>query len=141
MNNLLKRDMPRNMFVTCLYGILDPKSGQLQFANAGQNLPLRRTRQGVMELRATGMPLGLLPNMVYEEHEIWVEPGECIIFSSDGLVEAHNADREMFGSPRLHRLLEGQIDDSTTLLQCLLRALKDFTGKNGSRKTISPLLG
>ena len=140
-NNLLKRDMPRNMFVTCLYGILDPKSGQLQFANAGQNLPLRRTRQGVIELRATGMPLGLLPDMVYEEQEILVEPGECIIFYSDGLVEAHNADREMFGSPRLHRLLEGEINDSATLLQCLLRALKDFTGEKWEQEDDITLVG
>jgi serine phosphatase RsbU (regulator of sigma subunit) len=140
-NNLLNRDMPQHMFVTCLYGILDPKSGRLQFANAGQNLPFRRTRQGVMELRATGMPLGLLPDMVYEEREIKVEPGESIIFYSDGLVEAHNAEREMFGSPRLRTLLEDEIDDSATLLQGLLGALKDFTGENWEQEDDITLVG
>jgi serine phosphatase RsbU (regulator of sigma subunit) len=55
--------MPAHMFVTCLYAVLDPKSGRLRYANAGHNLPYLRTEDGVGELRATGMPLGLLPGM------------------------------------------------------------------------------
>jgi sigma-B regulation protein RsbU (phosphoserine phosphatase) len=87
------------------------------------------------------MPLGLLPDMVYEERQINVEPGESIIFYSDGLVEAHNAEREMFGSSRLRTLLEDEIDDSATLLQCLLGALKDFTGENWEQEDDITLVG
>ena len=51
------------MFVTCLYGVLEPATGRFRFANAGHNLPYVRTADGIVELRATGMPLGLLPGI------------------------------------------------------------------------------
>ena len=51
------------------------------------------------ELRATGMPLGLLPEMDYEEKEATLAPGDTVLLHSDGLAEAHNAEREMFGFP------------------------------------------
>ena len=68
-NELLCPDMPAKMFVTCLYGVLDPASGRLRFANAGHDLPYVKTADGVEELRARGMPLGLMPGMDYEEKE------------------------------------------------------------------------
>src|SRR5919199_1746884 len=101
-NDVLVPDIPPNMFVTCLYAILDPRSGRLTYANAGHDLPYRRTSSGgAEELRATGMPLGLLPGMGYEEKEIVLERGDSVLFYSDGLVEAHDPQREMFGFPRL----------------------------------------
>src|SRR5205823_10144518 len=75
-NNLLYPDIPPKMFVTCLYAILDPHSGRLWYANAGHDLPYRRHGDTVSELRATGMPLGLMPGMSYEEKEAMVLPGE-----------------------------------------------------------------
>ena len=60
-NDLLCPDIPPKMFVTCLFGVLDPATGTLRFANAGHNLPYASTDAGPVELRATGMPLGLLP--------------------------------------------------------------------------------
>ena len=62
-----------------------------------------RTAEGVVELRATGMPLGLLPDMEYEEKEVVLEPGQEVLLHSDGVVEAHDPAREMFGFPRLKR--------------------------------------
>jgi serine phosphatase RsbU (regulator of sigma subunit) len=82
------------MFVTCQYIMLDPATGCMQFANAGHNLPYRRTQNGVLEMRATGMPLGLMPDMTYDEKEILITPGESVLFYSDGLVEAHNVRRK-----------------------------------------------
>lgn len=72
-NNRLCPDIPPNMFVTCLYALLDPVSGRLQFANAGHNLPYLRKRAEIVEMRARGMPLGLMPGMAYEEKEIQCE--------------------------------------------------------------------
>jgi serine phosphatase RsbU (regulator of sigma subunit) len=94
-NNLLCPDIPPKMFVTCLYGILEPETGRLQYANAGHDLPYHRHGNQVEEMRATGMPLGLMPDMHYEEKEAYLAPGDSILLYSDGLVEAHNADREM----------------------------------------------
>jgi serine phosphatase RsbU (regulator of sigma subunit)/anti-sigma regulatory factor (Ser/Thr protein kinase) len=127
-NEVLYPDIPPKMFVTCLYALLDPDSGHLQFANAGHDLPYHRHTTGeVTELRATGMPLGLMPGMHYEEKEVWLAPGEIILFHSDGIVEAHNEHREMFGFPRLMRLV-GEHEEDKTLKEFVLDDLAAFTG-------------
>jgi serine phosphatase RsbU (regulator of sigma subunit) len=105
-NETLVARTPSNMFVTCFYAILDPESGTLRYANAGHDLPyLRRVGGDAEELRARGMPLGLMPGMNYEQKEIVLEDGEAALFYSDGLVEAHDAQGEMFGFPRLRALI------------------------------------
>ena len=130
-NELLGTEIPPKMFVTCLYAILDTTTGRMQYANAGHNLPYR-SRPGngqVTELRASGMPLGLMPGMIYEEKETIITPGECIVFYSDGLVEAHNPQREMFGNPRLQSLLGDCAGECPELIQRLLVELETFTGR------------
>ena len=127
-NDLLYFDIPPNMFVTCFFAVLDPGSGKLRYANAGHDLPYQRDACKVCELRATGMPLGLMPGMRYEEQEAIVALDESILFYSDGLVEAHNPKREMFGFPRLKSLLEGHAGGAT-LIDFLLDELRIFTGE------------
>jgi anti-sigma regulatory factor (Ser/Thr protein kinase) len=127
-NELLLDEMPPNMFVTCLYAVLDPAAGRLRFANAGHNLPNLRSEDGVTELRAAGMPLGLLPEMDYEEHEAMLGPGDSLLLHSDGLAEAHSPDGEMFGFPRLAKLC-GERDGGEALIDLLLAELASFTGK------------
>src|ERR671911_454000 len=104
-NDPLANDIPTNMFVTCFYAILDPKSGSLRYANAGHDAPYIHRNSAAEELRARGMPLGLMPDMSYEEHEIVLDAGEGVFFYSDGLVEAHDPKGEMFGFPRLRALI------------------------------------
>ena len=128
-NDLLHPDIPPKMFVTCLYAILDPVSGHLEYANAGHDLPHWRHNGKVTELRATGMPLGLMPEMFYEEKEVTLGAGDSVLFYSDGLVEAHNPQREMFGFPRLARLLEEK-GHGTPAIDYLLAELSVFTGKD-----------
>jgi serine phosphatase RsbU (regulator of sigma subunit)/anti-sigma regulatory factor (Ser/Thr protein kinase) len=126
-NDLLVAEMPAHMFVTCLYAVLDPTSGRLRYANAGHNLPYLRTADGVSELRARGMPLGLMPGMVYEEKEAAVAPGDDLLLHSDGLAEAHGPERQMFGFPRLAKLAaEGK--SGQELIDLLLTELAKFTG-------------
>lgn len=126
-NNLLCPDMPSKMFVTCLYAILDPRSGHLVYANAGHDLPYQRGIGGVAELRATGMPLGLMPGMRYEVKETRLCEGDSLLLYSDGLVEAHDPQREMFGFPRLMALMNEDIGE-VPLTEYLLNALARFTG-------------
>ena len=126
-NDLLNPDIPRNMFVTCLYIVIDPSTGKLWFANAGHNLPYKSTGNGMIELRATGMPLGLLPGMKYEEKEAILEPGESLLLYSDGLVEAHNPNGDMYGFPRLKQfVVEHPVYVDTIGL--LVNDLVSFTG-------------
>jgi anti-sigma regulatory factor (Ser/Thr protein kinase) len=127
-NENLCPDIPENMFVTCFYGVLDPASGHLRYANAGHNLPLVRTGGESSELRATGMPLGLLPGMDYEERETTLREGASVLLYSDGLVEAHDEGREMFGTPRVSELI-ARGGDPPTLIAGLVEALDGFTGE------------
>jgi serine phosphatase RsbU (regulator of sigma subunit) len=126
-NNLLLHDIPPQMFVTCLYGVLDPATGRLRYANAGHNPPYVHTGDGVVELRATGMPLGAMPDMTYEEKEATLGPGDTVLLHSDGLVEAHDPERKMFGFPRLAELVGG-CPGGPELIQLLLGELDGFTG-------------
>jgi serine phosphatase RsbU (regulator of sigma subunit)/anti-sigma regulatory factor (Ser/Thr protein kinase) len=127
MNNLLVGDMPHNMFVTCLYAVFDLGIGRVKYANAGHNIPICRKIDGVFELRATGMPLGLIPNMQYEECEQFISPGASVFFYSDGLVEAHNPDREMFGFDRLQQSLT-KYNHKPNLVNYMIHELTHFTG-------------
>ncbi len=126
-NDQLCPDIPPKMFVTCLYAILDPATGVLEYANAGHDPPYMRQAGGVAELRARGMPLGLMPGMVYEEKEARLAPGDTLLFYTDGIVEAHNPQREMFSFPRLQQLLA--VDRAgRPLIAFLLDQLAGFTG-------------
>jgi predicted ester cyclase len=105
-NETLFSRIPPDMFVTCFYAILEPNSGRLVYANAGHDLPYLRNQGGSCEeLRARGMSLGLMPGMSYEEKEAVLHVGEVALFYSDGLVEAHDSQRQMFGFPRLKALV------------------------------------
>lgn len=126
-NDVLCPEIPPKMFVTCFYALFDPATGHLRYANAGHDVPYCHTAAGVVELRARGMPLGLLPGMGYEEKEATLQAGEYVLLYSDGLVEAHNRDREMFGFPRLQALLATHADGET-VHEFLLEQLAAFTG-------------
>jgi serine phosphatase RsbU (regulator of sigma subunit) len=140
-NDPLVMDIPPNMFVTCFYGILDPQSGRLVYANAGHDLPylLRRGGSDAQEIRARGMPLGLMPGMSYEEKEIVLQEGDSALLYSDGLVEAHDPRGEMFGFPRLRALIvehggggggggdEKEEEEEKPLVDSLLEELYSFT--------------
>jgi serine phosphatase RsbU (regulator of sigma subunit) len=130
-NDALVADIPPNMFITCLYAILDTESGRLVYANAGHDLPyLRHHGSDVEELRARGMPLGLMPGMEYEEKEITLERSESVLFYSDGLVEAHDPHHEMFGFPRLQGLVGTHRSGESSLIDFLLSELTNFTGED-----------
>lgn len=138
-NNLLCPDIPPKMFVTCLYAILEPATGRLHYANAGHDLPYAWQTGEAAELRARGMPLGLMQGMTYEEKEKMIAPGEGILFYSDGLVEAHNPNREMFGFPRLGKLLEAS-QAGTNVIEHLLGELKLFTGEDWEQEDDTTLV-
>src|SRR5687767_14983661 len=127
------------MFVTCFYAILDSKSGSLTYANAGHDLPYLWHGGEAEELRARGMPLGLMPGMSYEEKEIELDVGEGVFFYSDGLVEAHDPKGEMFGFPRLIELI-AEHGDERALGDFLLEELYSFVGEGWEQEDDITLL-
>jgi serine phosphatase RsbU (regulator of sigma subunit) len=132
-NDLLCADIPAHMFVTCLALVLDPASGRIVFANAGHDVPYVRTAAGVTELRARGMPLGLMPGMDYEEKTFQFQPGDCALLHSDGLAEAHSPGREMFGFPRVAELA-GRGPSGEELIDLCLTELAAFTGPEAEQE-------
>ncbi|HEV8669572.1 MAG TPA: SpoIIE family protein phosphatase [Candidatus Limnocylindria bacterium] len=126
-NDFLHADIPQNMFVTCLYAVLDPATGTLTYANAGHDLPFVRRGNEVVELRATGMPLGALPGMHYDEKEATLAPGDVMVLHSDGLAEAHDPQHVMYGFPRMRKLI-GELGTGHELIDGLLESLHAFTG-------------
>jgi anti-sigma regulatory factor (Ser/Thr protein kinase) len=121
--------MPPNMFVTCLYILIDPASGLCLSANAGHNLPILSRKGWAEEIRVRGMPLGLISGMTYEEREVVIKPGESLLLYSDGLVEAHNPEGAMFESPRLIDLLKSGVRGSKQI-QVSLKELAQFVGQD-----------
>jgi predicted ester cyclase len=139
-NETLVARIPSNMFVTCFYAILDPKSATLRYANAGHDLPyLRRCGGDAEELRARGMPLGLMLGMIYEEVEISLREGKSVLFYSDGLVEAHDPKGEMFGFPRL-RALVAEHGEERELGEFLMEELYYFVGEGWEQEDDITLL-
>ena len=138
-NDALVTDIPPNMFVTCFYAILDPESGTLSYANAGHDLPYLWRRGDADELRATGMPLGLMPGMSYEQKEIGLDCGQGVFFYSDGLVEAHDPKGEMFGFPRL-RALVAERGEEGSLGDLCLEELYSFVGESWEQEDDITLL-
>jgi serine phosphatase RsbU (regulator of sigma subunit) len=138
-NEALFARIPPNMFVTCFYAILKPESATLRYANAGHDLPYLHRNGDAEELRARGMPLGLMPGMSYEEGEVSLAKGNCVLFYSDGLVEAHNLKGEMFGFPRL-RALVAEHGEERSLGNLLLDELYAFVGESWEQEDDITLL-
>ncbi len=124
-NSRLVADIPPNMFVTCQFAAFEPATGLLTLANAGHNLPYLRGSHGVCDIHATGMPLGLMSGSRYEQCEVTVTGGSCLLFHSDGLAEARNGKGELFGFPRVKALVAAH-DQGDVLIDGLLSALTLF---------------
>ena len=141
-NETLVARIPSNMFVTCFYAVLDPESAGLRYANAGHDLPYLRGRSSndAEELSARGMPLGLMPEMSYEENETVLDAGDSVLFYSDGLVEAHDPQRhQMFGFPRLRALVAGHAE-KRSFVTLLIAELYSFTGEEWEQEDDITLL-
>ena len=129
-NNLLFESTASDIYVTAVYGVLDPKNRIFTFSNAGHNAPILRRADGEMKyLTEGGMALGMFENSKYEERPLGVGPGEIIVFYTDGVTEAKNDDQEEFGTRRLKQV----IDDShqfgaRQIRENIYEAVKKFTG-------------
>ncbi len=92
-------------FIAMLFAVYDAAAHRLTLSNAGGPYPLLVRNGHAQEIRVEGVPLGLFPDTEYEESSIELEPGDLVLFASDGILESENGDQEEFGSQRLHALL------------------------------------
>jgi sigma-B regulation protein RsbU (phosphoserine phosphatase) len=107
-NATLAAQNPSHMFVTMFYGILNTRTGEMQFANGGHNPPYLFTREGqVRELskERNGMIVGLIEAARYQTDTVQIAPGEGLLVFTDGVTEAMDAKEDFYGEERLERLL------------------------------------
>jgi sigma-B regulation protein RsbU (phosphoserine phosphatase) len=105
LNDALQERKLESQYVTLLFAVWNDESRTLQVANSGAVQPIYCRADEPATVRAEGFPLGLFPNVSYEELNVTTEQGDVIIFISDGILDAENADGEMYGQERLAGLL------------------------------------
>ena len=129
-NNLLFESTASDIYVTAVYGVLDPKNRIFTFSNAGHNAPILRRADGEMKyLIEGGMALGMFENSKYEERPLSVAPGEIILFYTDGVTEAKNQSQEEFGTRRLKQVIEDSHRlGARQIRENVYEAVKKFTG-------------
>jgi sigma-B regulation protein RsbU (phosphoserine phosphatase) len=106
-NRLILADARAGLFVTCFYAILDPRRHELTYADGGHNYPLlyHASIGEIEQLHARGIVLGIVPDPQFDQHSVRLEPGDLICFYTDGVTEAMNPERELFGEERLADVL------------------------------------
>jgi len=117
------------MFVTAWIGILDLKTGDLRFANAGHNPPLLRRKDGKFEYlkMPAGLVLAGMDSIKYKEQNLKLEPGDEIFLYTDGVVEATNLDTQLYGEDRLLECLNSNIGESAMeVCTCVKKDVDDF---------------
>lgn len=127
-NDLLIPDASLGMFVTAAYAVVNLRTGQTTYANAGHNPPLWLCASGeIVPLTRTGIALGILESEKIEERTIQLAPGESILLYTDGVTEAFAASGDMFGDDRfLETVRANRGLEAAALLEAIDRRVKDF---------------
>ncbi len=130
LNRKLYQELEPGMFVTMLAAMLDPESGVMEFACAGHPAPLLRSADGkVSELSEPGaLPLGAMADTVFRAHTVTLAPGTCVLFYTDGLDEAHNDKKELYGKERIVKTLRESNGGAQDALDALLAEVARFAG-------------
>ena len=129
-NRRLKKDVKTGMFVALLYAVLSSRDQTLRLCSAGQTQPVLLSAKtaiaALVETKGDTFPLGILDDAEYEETQIKLEPGDKLVFYTDGIVEAMNGQEEMFG---FDRLLDVVKNSKTMTAETLLEEIKNKVGE------------
>jgi sigma-B regulation protein RsbU (phosphoserine phosphatase) len=119
LNDALQERKLESQYVTMLFALWNDESRSLQVANSGAVQPIFCRDGQSLTIKAEGFPLGMFPSVTYDEIGVVTQPGDIVVFISDGILDAENSQNEMYGSERLSRILcanpeysAGQIADS-----------------------------
>jgi sigma-B regulation protein RsbU (phosphoserine phosphatase) len=129
LNEALQERKLDSQYVTMLFAIWNDHDRTLQVANAGACQPLFARAKGVEAINATGIPLGMFPEVEYEEFTLSTQPGDMIVFFSDGMIDAENDLDEMFDMDRLTAIIKkNRRCSANTVVGHILKAVSDFQG-------------
>ena len=123
-------------FITCLILMIDPVKHTTDYVNAGHLPPLRRDLDGNVEfidIDEAGLPLGIIPDQVFEQVTIPIRAGDTWILYTDGITEAMKADLKCYGSQRLSKVIKSGPLEVDPLVKCLIDDVSKFVeGKSQS---------
>lgn len=125
-NTLLAETLPSGLFVTLFYGVYDPQERRLCYASAGHPHPLWVQANTISEVENYGMPLGLVPDSDYQNITVSLQAGDSVFIYTDGLVEALNPKREMFGFERAQRVVQAHANERLKPEAILASTLRDM---------------
>jgi serine phosphatase RsbU (regulator of sigma subunit)/CHASE2 domain-containing sensor protein len=132
-NRRIKKDIKSGMFVALLYAVLDAEDGSVGLCSAGQTQPLlmsaKTAEVTLVETVGDTFPLGILDDVNYEETQLQMEPGDKVVYYTDGIVEAMNKHEDMYGFERLREVVKSSpAETAETLMNDIIRSVSDFTG-------------
>jgi len=141
-SDLLYASTPSNKYATAFFLKYDPASGACEYVNGGHNEGIVLRASGEVELlRATGMPVGLLPNRTYESGSLQLAPGDVMLLYTDGVTEADNLEEEEFGLDRTVECLKAHCaEQPDTILDHLFTAIDDFAAGAPQHDDITALV-
>ena len=128
MNDMMTRDKEFCLFITFFAGVLDLDTGRLNYCNAGHKAPVLIPQFSLLIPKLRNIPVGAMPDWEYTQQETTITPGTTIFLYTDGLDEAENAQREMFGKERINEVLQTTSPEPRTLIQQMTQAVADFVG-------------
>ena len=129
LNDALQERRLDSQYVVMLFALWNDKNMTLQLANSGAVQPIFCRSGESVPIRAEGFPLGLFPNVTYEEFNIATQPGDAIVFVSDGILDAENEKQEMYGEERLSGLLCSLRDKpAAQIASAILADVTEFQG-------------
>jgi serine phosphatase RsbU (regulator of sigma subunit) len=125
---LFELSQERNI-CSLFYGVYDDATRRLEYVNAGHNPPLLLTVENAQFLEATGLPLGLFPDVVHQPRSLVLKPGAMLLVYSDGVVNARNGRGDCLGRDRLVSALFRQLEsDAERALARVVTEVRDFEG-------------
>jgi serine phosphatase RsbU (regulator of sigma subunit) len=141
-NQRILTDTHNDMFVTVFYGILDPGSGHLVYANAGHNPPFllkapsAKVSNSAQGLSSTGIPLGIVEDASWEAKSVDLDHGDALVMYTDGITEAQNPRDEFFGDQRLLAAAEKNLHAAAAAIQDgILAAVEQFSAAGASAES------
>jgi serine phosphatase RsbU (regulator of sigma subunit)/pSer/pThr/pTyr-binding forkhead associated (FHA) protein len=125
--------------ITLVFAVVDPQSKTVCIANAGHLPPIYRAADGSSKfigMDESGMPLGVLPDQRFNEMTVPLQPGESLLFYTDGITEAMNSKDEMYGKERLVASVQKPSASAAAMVTALVESVTAFCGKSPQRDDI-----
>jgi sigma-B regulation protein RsbU (phosphoserine phosphatase) len=141
-NDILARENVRSMFVTIFYGVLDWRTGELEYCNGGHNPPFYIARDGRVAFleKIGGLALGLVEGSTYQARKMVLQPGEALFLYTDGITEAMDGANNEFSEARLQDFLQqAQAASAAEMIRGAVDAVRAFAGEAPQADDITAL--